>query len=156
MSNIKNIQTKKRKKRMSDKQLDASKTFEVRDLRERGFFTVDDAFLDDNWLRLLKGAPSSVYFALCRHADKRQISFPSVIYLMEETGYGKRQIIRAISTLESHHMIEVDRIKGGHNMYGLLNRKHWRKVIVAKNKLDGIKGIRGVDGMYPMERGRRS
>jgi hypothetical protein len=79
-----------------------------------------------------KGCPVSVYFALCRHADKEQVAFPSVPYLMDETGYGKRHVTRAIKVLEFHRMISINRELGTHNIYSLLNKKHWRKAIVVK------------------------
>ncbi len=107
-------------------------TFEVRDLREKEFFAVDNAFLDGKWLRLLKGCPTAVYFALCRHVDRQQVAFPSESYLAEETGYGERQVRRAVKTLETHRLIGVSREKRDHNIYSLLNRKHWRKTVVAE------------------------
>jgi hypothetical protein len=131
MANIIKISTKTRHKKI-EKRLKESETFIVRDARERDWFFVDNKFLDGKWLRLLKGAPAAVYFSLCRHSDQAQIAFPSVQWLMDETGYMKRHIINAIRTLEFHHFITVDRQKGEGNMYTLLNKKHWRKAIVVR------------------------
>lgn len=127
MANIIKIKTQKRRKRLVEK----GGSFEVRDLREHNFFVVDNEFLDNNWMKFLKGAPAVVYFAICRHSDKQQVSFPSIPYLVKETGYGKRQIIRAIKLLEFHQLISVSRQKGNHNMYSLINRKHWKKIKFA-------------------------
>jgi len=77
MANIHKLSTKIRRKNMSEKK----GTFQVRDLREQDWFIVDNEFIKGKWLRLLKGCPSAVYFALCRHADKGQVAFPSVPYL---------------------------------------------------------------------------
>lgn len=131
MANILNIKTRIRQKKLSSKK----GSFEVRDFRENGFFIVDNAFLDGKWMRLLKGCPAAVYFALCRHCNKEQISFPSNQYLMDETGYGNRHVTRAVKVLEFHRLIAVDRRLGGHNIYSLLNKKHWRKAIVIKKYL---------------------
>lgn len=128
MANILNIKTRIRQKKVVSKK----GSFEVRDFRENGFFIVDNAFLDGKWMRLLKGCPAAVYFALCRHANKEQISFPSNAYLMDETGYGNRHVTRAVRILEFHRLISVDRQLGGHNIYSLINKKHWRKAIVVK------------------------
>jgi len=54
---------------------------------------------------------------------------------MDETGYGRLQVMRAIKTLEFHRLISVDRINGQHNIYSLLNKKHWRKTIIVKQYL---------------------
>ena len=131
MANILNIKTQIRQKKVASRK----GSFEVRDFRDNGFFIVDNAFLDGKWMRLLKGCPAAVYFALCRHCNKEQISFPSIQYLMDETGYGNRHVTRAVSTLEFHGLISVDRVRGGHNIYSLLNKKHWRKTIVVKQYL---------------------
>lgn len=131
MANILNIKTRNRQKNMSEKK----GTFQVRDLREQDWFTVDNEFIKGKWLRLLKGCPAAVYFALCRHCNKEQISFPSIQYLMDETGYGKRQVTRALKTLEFHRFISINRELGTHNIYSLLNKKHWRKAIVVKQYL---------------------
>jgi hypothetical protein len=128
MANIIKIKTRNRQKAVIQKK----GSFNVRDLRDRAFFTVDNLFLDGKWMRLLKGCPASVYFALCRHANKEQVSFPSIPYLMDETGYGKLQIMRSIKTLEFHRLVGVHRQVGEHNMYSLINKKHWRKTIVVK------------------------
>jgi Helix-turn-helix domain len=136
MANILKIKTKRRRKRLIAREASKThKTFEVRDLREHEWFTVDNAFLDGKWARLLKGAPAVVYLALCRHADRNQISFPSVQYLMDESGYGKRQVTRAIRLLEFHRFVKVEREQGEHNIYSLINRKHWRKAIVVTRYL---------------------
>ncbi len=131
MANILNIKTRFRRNKAANKH----GTFQVRDLREQGWFIVDNEFIKGKWLRLLKGCPSAVYFALCRHADKEQVAFPSVQYLMDETGYGKRQVTRALKVLEFHRLIGINRESGSHNVYSLLNKKHWRKAIVVKQYL---------------------
>lgn len=136
---------------MSDK-IKREGSFQVRDLRDHGFFTVDNAYLDGKWLRLLKGCPTAVYFALCRHANKEQISFPSIDYLAEETGYKNRHVIDSIKRLEDHHLIKVDRQPMEHNLYALLNRKHWRRAVMTKKEPTVIdKGdplMKGVDAYF--------
>lgn len=135
MAKIVKIRTKLRKNKLSEKHKLKDFTFEVRDLREKEFFTIDNAYITGKWLRLLKGCPTATYFAICRHADTHQQSFPSIDYLMDETGYSNKQVRRAIKTLEFHRLIGVDRARGDHNIYALLNRKHWRKAIVITKAL---------------------
>lgn len=133
MANIIKIKTQIRRKRVAQQKYTGS--FEVRDLREKEWFVVDNKFVKEKWLRLLKGCPAAVYFVLCRHADSQQVAFPGVPHLMDETGYGRIQVMRAIKTLEFHRLVKVDREKGQHNIYSLLNKKHWRKAIVVKQYL---------------------
>jgi hypothetical protein len=141
MANILNIKTRiRRKKLLSKVKENTTNTFELRDLRERDWFTVDNEFVKGKWLRLLKGCPTSVYFALCRHADEKMLSFPGVLHLIDETGYGKLQIMRSIKMLEFHRLISVDREKGQHNIYSLLNKRHWRKTIVVKKYILSDRG----------------
>jgi len=128
MASIVKLRTKQRLKNMSKNKGGKSQSFEVRDLREREFFTVDDAFLDGKWLRILKGVPAAVYFALCRHADKAMQAFPSVQYLSDSTGYCPRQVRRGLQILEFHQLITVNRERGYHNIYSLFYKKHWRKM----------------------------
>lgn len=136
MANILNIKTRIRRNRLVDsKRKKSANHFEVRDLRERNWFTIDNEFVKGKWLRLLKGCSSAIYFVLCRHADDKMLSFPGIQHLMDETGYGRLQVMRAIKTLEFHRLISVDRINGQHNIYSLLNKKHWRKAIVVKQYL---------------------
>lgn len=110
------------------------KTFEVRDYREHDFFIIDNTYITGKWLRLLKGCPTAVYFAICRHADKSQQAFPGIEYLSEETGYSERQVMRAIQSLEGHKLIHVDREKREHNIYVLLNKRHWRKSVAVRKE----------------------
>jgi hypothetical protein len=128
MAIIKKLSIRNRQKKVLEKREQKKGYFAVRDLREKGFFFVDDAFLDGKWMRLLKGCPAAVYFALCRHVDRQQIAFPAVDYIADETGYGVRQVMRAIKTLELHRLVSVERKTGDSNLYSLLNRKHWRKL----------------------------
>jgi hypothetical protein len=147
MANIKKPHTVERI-RLSTKKGKIGRTFEVRDLREHGFFRIDDQFLDGRWLRLLKGCPSAVYFSLCRHVDKHQRCFPSANYLSEETGYGERHVRRAVSVLEAHRLIEVERERGDHNLYKLLDKRHWRKTVrdsTPTNPIDAMTYVHNED-----------
>ncbi len=158
MATIKKLRTKERLNHPTKNKYKYSKTFEVRDLRERNYFTVDDLFLDDRWLKLLKGCPAAVYFALCRHVDKGQQCFPSMSYLSEETGYGERQCRRSIRTLEFHNLIEVDRERGDHNIYGLINRKHWKKLgrvpMVGVEDIDAMTYVGDQQEPFPVRKGK--
>jgi hypothetical protein len=128
------MRTKQRTKRLSEKHDKLTEVFEVRDLREFGFFTIDNVFLDGKWLKLLKGCPAAAYFSLCRHCDRTQLAFPGIEYLADESGYSDRHVRRAIKILEFHRLISVDREHGDHNIYTLLNRKHWRKTAMVKTE----------------------
>jgi hypothetical protein len=130
MSDVVKLQIKKRRNKMN-KSLALSKTFEVRDLREK-FFMVDDAYLN-GWARIFGTTTSMVYILICRHVGSDQACFPTFPLMADKLSVSERQARRAVKILEFHNLIKVDRVSGQPNIYWLIDKKHWRKLVrVAK------------------------
>jgi predicted transcriptional regulator len=102
-------------------------TFEVRDIRKKGVFILEDEFFN-GYARILSPYILSVYVCLCRHVDKDQKCWPSQQQMAEELGISDTTIREAIKVLEFFRFIQKQRIgKGCNNRYWLLDKKHWRK-----------------------------
>jgi len=105
--------------------------FEVRDLRAKEKFYVDDVYLN-GYARLCGASASMVYIALCRHADKQQTCFPSMNLISEKTALSRRTVVTSIKILSSYKIIGVSRDtrtdgKYGKNTYILLDKSQWTK-----------------------------
>lgn len=106
--------------------------FEVRDMRHKEKFYVDDAYLN-GYAKILGTTTSMVYFVLCRHSDKVQVAFPSYEYIADKLGISSATVKRSIKLLKEWNIIKVE--KGGtnkngqflHNIYHLLDKKTWKK-----------------------------
>jgi len=97
---------------------------EIRDLREKHFFMVDDLLLDAYAARL--GPHTTlVYISLCRHANKFQISWPSIDRLAEKTAVSRSGVLRGLRELEKARLIKVERHRGRPNIYVLRDRSAW-------------------------------
>jgi hypothetical protein len=132
MNNTNVLDIKKRLKKLK-KEKDFSEKFEVRDMREK-FFMVDDAYLN-GWARLFGARTSMVYLCLCRHVGADQACYPSTRLMADKLAMSERQVARAVKLLELHCLIKVSRAKGQPNIYTLLDKKHWKKIIrLAKPK----------------------
>ena len=105
--------------------------FEVRDMRVKEKFYVDDAYLN-GYARLCGIQATGVYLSLCRHANKSQISFPSKALMARELGIGERSVYRGMTKLEEWGIIkktQAQNSKSGKfmfNTYLLLDKKQWR------------------------------
>jgi len=104
-----------------------TEAFEVRDFRDKEYFIADDVFLN-GFAKSMDRSEILVYLALCRHANKDQVSYPSIPYLADKFGLSERQVKRAIQGLEERNMVFVRRDAGKHNTYILLDKKHWKKL----------------------------
>ncbi len=104
------------------------KSFQVRDLRQKQRFVVDDAYLN-GFARLLGPYASMVYFTLCRHADSRfQSCFPSIPLIAEKLGISQRQVMRSIRKLQEHNIIRIEkRPRHNGNIYHLLDKAQWTR-----------------------------
>jgi len=99
--------------------------FEVRDLRNKEWFVVDDIYLN-GWARKCGIYATGVYFVLCRHANiETQSCFPSVSLISQKLDISERQVKRALSILEHFHIIRVERTSGKVNVYYLLDKREW-------------------------------
>lgn len=108
-----------------------SRPFEVRDIRNKGFFVVDDIYLN-GFAKYLGPIGSAVYFSLCRHADKNQSSFPSQEMIANEYAMNKRTVVRYLKLLIEMNLINMERVRGYNgkwerNTYFLIDKSHWRK-----------------------------
>ncbi len=99
--------------------------FEVRDMRHKEKFQVDDLYLN-GYAKKVGVYGTAVYVSLCRHADKQQQCYPSLGKLAEEHNCSKKQIGRAIKELEKQNIIKKLRIgKKLNNRYLLLDKSEW-------------------------------
>jgi hypothetical protein len=106
--------------------------FEVRDLRNKHFFLIDDIYLN-GYAKILGSTTSMVYFVLCRHVDKEQSCFPSQKYIGEKLNISDRLVRDKISILIKVGIIKKVRIRAKQtgkwlcNRYFLLDKSHWKK-----------------------------
>lgn len=68
-------------------------------------------------LRALQGAPLAVFFCIGLHINGSNESFPPVRLIVQETGYSKSQVLRAIRRLENLGLITVRRRHRCPNVY---------------------------------------
>ena len=103
----------------------AGSEFEVRDLRNKKWFVVDDIYLN-GWARKCGIYATGVYFCLCRHADNEtQRCFPSVSLIAKKLNISEIQVKRALKILVGFNIIKVERTPGRVNVYYLLDKKQW-------------------------------
>lgn len=102
--------------------------FEVRDLREKEKFVMDDKFLN-GYARFLGVYAVGVYLSLCRHANKQQKTWPSNRKMAQKLSISKNKIIESIKYLEFWKIIKKVRV-GLHctNRYFLLNKPCWKVI----------------------------
>lgn len=78
----------------------------LRDGRQRGWFHIDNALLDDFGAAI--GAYGvAVYAALARHADAKGVCFPSYQGIADKLGISRRQVIRTVAVLVERGLIRV-------------------------------------------------
>ena len=99
--------------------------FEVRDMRKKEKFFIDDEFLN-RYAKLCKIYATGVYVSLCRHANKEQICWPSHQKIADELAVSIRQVRYSLKILEKYHIIKVERMgKKMNNRYLLLDQNEW-------------------------------
>ncbi len=103
--------------------------FKVRDFRNKGFFVLDDAYLN-GFAKLLDPTTTVVYLSLCRHADKEQTSFPSQKLIAEEHNIHPQTVKRKIKKLVTLNIIRIEKIKSKdgkwlNNTYYLVDKSEW-------------------------------
>jgi len=100
--------------------------FEVRDLRSKEKFIVDDKFLN-GYARFLGIYAVGVYTSLCRHANKQQKSWPSIKRISQELDISRNKIIESVKYLEFWKIIKKKRVgKQLTNRYFLIDKKQWK------------------------------
>ena len=110
--------------------MDMSTTFEVRDMRSKSKFFVDDEYLN-GYAKLCGPNATMVYLCLCRHSDRHQESFPSIELMATKTGVSRDSIMRGIKSLVDWNIVSKSRVwrKGSqvtNNTYVLLDKSVWK------------------------------
>lgn len=101
----------------------------MRDKRNKGYFVMDDAYIN-GYAKKLGVHATSVYMSLCRHADSFQIAFPSQKLIAKETGMSERTVRDKILLLQKYNLVHVERERNSsgewmRNTYTLLDKTEW-------------------------------
>jgi len=106
--------------------IEEENNFEVRDLRSKEKFIVDDKFLN-GYARFLGIYAVGVYTSLCRHANKQQKSWPSIKKISQELNISRNKIIESVKYLEFWKIVKKKRVgKQLTNRYFLIDKKQWK------------------------------
>ena len=101
--------------------------FEVRDLRVKTRFAIDNAFYDE-FVPVLGPTLSMIYLAFVRHANKDQKSWPSQTRIANQIGVSREWVNKQIQVLEFFNLIKKIRVgKSCTNRYYLIDEKQWRR-----------------------------
>lgn len=106
--------------------------FVIRDRREKGYCMVDNEFID-KYIKILSAPAFKVYFAICRHANNEETSWPSYKMFKEKFGLSETSISKALRELENGGFVKIIRKKDEEthrqqsNNYVLLHRTAWLK-----------------------------
>jgi len=102
--------------------------FEVRDMRHKEKFEIDDWYLN-GYAKKCGIYATGVYLSLCRHVDKDQECWPSLKKIAEELNISIPMVQRGIKILEKYHIILKERMgKKLNNRYVLLDKSEWSGV----------------------------
>lgn len=108
--------------------------FEVRDLRKKDKFVVDDVYIDC-YARLVGPTVTVVYAWLCRYANKEQTSWPSLKKLAENVGVNEKTIRRSLKKLAEYNIINIERKgKTMTNRYHLIDSSEWTQECPITNE----------------------
>ena len=106
---------------------DAVERFEVRDLRVKTRFAIDNAFYDE-FTPIFGPTLSMVYVALVRHSNKEQKTWPSQIRIATQLGISRQWVNRQLQILEYFNLVRKIRVgKMCTNRYYLIDEKQWRR-----------------------------
>jgi len=107
--------------------------FEVRDLRRKEKFFVDDLYLN-GYAKKCGIYATGVYLSLCRHANKGQQCFPSYRKMAEELNISVKQVGRSLKVLQEKNIIKKIRIgKKLNNRYLLIDKSEWADSPITKD-----------------------
>ena len=108
------------------------KTFQIRDKRQKGFFMINNEYLN-GYAKYLSPVITIVYLTLCRHVDSEEKCWPSIKLISEKNNISRSSVLRSIKILEKMNMIKVERDfaargnKKQNNIYTLLDKNVWEK-----------------------------
>lgn len=101
--------------------------FEVRDLRVKTRFAIDNAFYDE-FTPIFGPTVSMVYVALVRHANKEQKTWPSQSLIAAQLGLTRQWVAHQLHILEIFNLIRSVRVgKRCTSRYYLIDEKQWRR-----------------------------
>lgn len=101
--------------------------FEVRDLRVKTRFCIDNQFYDE-FAPVLGCNVSMVYVALVRHANKDQKTWPSQVLISQQLGISRQWISTFLRVLRHFNLIRIVRVgKRCNNRYYLVDQRLWRR-----------------------------
>jgi hypothetical protein len=92
---------------------------ELRDERERGWFHIDNAVIDE-YLPRVGVSAFTVYACIVRHADRYGVAFPSYTKLQHLLGTGRAQIASAIKKIVEAGLVWIESGKRGQNIYHIV------------------------------------
>lgn len=109
------------------------KKFKVRDKRNKGWFFIDNEYLN-GYAKIFGAVGTAIYVSLCRHADENnQTCFPSQELIGEELNIGTTTVKKYLKLFQKHRLIDIERHKDEKtkewlsNIYSLLDRSEWQK-----------------------------
>jgi len=141
--------------------MDKEERIEIRDLRGKDKFLLDDEFFN-GYVKFLGIHVLGVYCSLCRHADRKQRAWPSQRKIAEELNLSRAKVIECIKLLEYFHIIKKVRIgKKCTNRYYLLDKKAWIRdeKVMSKGLTSGdvnMNDIRCQPGLHQVSTGLTS
>lgn len=112
---------------------------EVRDLRKKRFFVMDNEYLN-GYAKICGWQATLVYLSLCRHADREQVSFPSINLIAEENGISRNTVMKGLRALVTHSIIRVEKRRTekqtyANNVYVLVDKRYWKKDQVSEKDM---------------------
>lgn len=100
--------------------------FEVRDLRVKTRYSVDNIFQDKYW-RIFGGDCAGVYLSLVRHADKQQKSWPSQTRIAHQIDISRQWVGIYLKILQYFNLVRSVRVgKRCNNRYYLIDERFWK------------------------------
>lgn len=101
----------------------------IRDSRQKTMFRVDDEYLN-GYARLCGTNATLVYLCLCRHADRKQESFPAIETMAKKLDVSRDSVMRGIKELTKWNIVSVERTRRPNktwlnNIYTLLDKSVW-------------------------------
>lgn len=91
----------------------------LKDERERGWFHLDNAIIDE-YLPKIGPTAFAVYACIVRHSDRRGDAFPSYTLLQRELNTGRHQIAAAIKKLVDAGLVTITKGKRASNVYHIV------------------------------------
>ena len=111
--------------------------FEVRDMRHKEKFEIDDIYLN-GYAKKCGVYATGVYISLCRHANnKTQECWPSIRKIAEELNISQVMVQKSLKILEKSKIILKKQTgKGLNNRYILLDKSMW--IGVSQGNTGGV------------------